>query len=162
MYRNNRPDAPKIVMPTAGQWHAIGIFRATNPADNFKTEFAVEKEKFAPRFAKFGAEVPEESKAQQASASWLDIGWLYTLAELNWFHWTQGGDRGLPPSLGEGDGLINLGTSGVAGNDLVTSAVGLKAIVNRHLDVGTAFEFPLSNRKDLIDSRLLVEMIFRY
>ncbi len=89
-------------------------------------------------------------------------GWLYTLAELNWFHWTQGGDRGLPPALGEGDGLINLGTSGVAGNDLVTSAVGLKAIVNRHLDIGTAFEFPLSNRKDLIDSRLLVEMIFRY
>ncbi|MBI1916203.1 MAG: hypothetical protein HYS12_15935 [Planctomycetes bacterium] len=89
-------------------------------------------------------------------------GWLYTLVELNWFHWTQGGNRGLPAALGEGDGLINLGTSGVAGNDLVTSAVGLKAIVNRHLDVGTAFEFPLSNRKDLIDSRLLVEMIFRY
>src|SRR5207244_1255326 len=75
-------------------------------------------------------------------------GWLYTLAEANWFHWTQGGDRGLPPALGEGDGLINLGTSGVAGNDLVTGAVGLKAIVNRHLDIGTAYEFPLSNRKD--------------
>src|SRR5262249_2822241 len=41
---------------------------------------AKEKEKFGPRFARFGAEVPEESKAQPARAPWLDIGWLYTLA----------------------------------------------------------------------------------
>jgi len=90
------------------------------------------------------------------------MGRLYALTELNWFHWTQGGNRGLPPALGEGDGLINLGTSGVAGNDLVTAAVGLKAIVNRHLDVGTAFEVPISNRNDLLNARLLVEMILRY
>ena len=43
------------------------------------------------------------------------FGWLYPLAELNWFHYTGSGDRGLPAALGEGDGLLNLGTSGVAG-----------------------------------------------
>ena len=48
VYRNTRPEAPKIVLPKIGEWQAIGIFRATNPADNFKTEFPVENEKFTP------------------------------------------------------------------------------------------------------------------
>ncbi len=87
---------------------------------------------------------------------------LFTLVELNWFHWTDGGNRGLPEALGEGDGLLNLGTSSVAGNDLVTIAIGLKAIVNKNLDVGVAYETPISNRKDLIDHRILAEAILRY
>jgi len=89
-------------------------------------------------------------------------GWLYPLIELNWFHYAAGGDRGLPPALGEGDGLLNLGTSGVAGNDLVTLAAGLKAVVSEHLETGVAWEFPISNRKDLIDNRLTFELILRY
>jgi hypothetical protein len=48
VYHNGRPAAPKIVQPKLGEWHAIGIFRAANPADNFKTEFPVEKEAFSP------------------------------------------------------------------------------------------------------------------
>lgn len=46
VYRNSRTEPKKLVLPTIGDWHAIGIFRAANPADNFKTEFAVETEKF--------------------------------------------------------------------------------------------------------------------
>ncbi|MCI0700457.1 MAG: VCBS repeat-containing protein [Planctomycetia bacterium] len=49
VYTNSRPATQKIVMPKVGEWHAIGIFRAANPADNFKTEFAVEKEPFSPQ-----------------------------------------------------------------------------------------------------------------
>lgn len=90
------------------------------------------------------------------------MGWLYPLVELNWFHWTSGGDRGLPPALGEGDGLLNLGTSGVAGNDLVTLAVGMKAMLNQSTELGAAWEFPISNRHDLLNNRLLVELIHRY
>jgi hypothetical protein len=87
---------------------------------------------------------------------------LYPLAELNWFHYTQGGNSGLPPEFGEGDGLFNLGTSGVGGNDLVTAAVGLKAAIGCHLETGAAFEFPLTGRKDLIDNRVTFEVILRY
>lgn len=90
------------------------------------------------------------------------FGCIYPLAELNWFHYTAGGRRGLPSALGEGDGLLNLGTSDVAGNDLVTAAVGIKAVIGKHLDVGVAYETPLSNRKDLLDHRILVEAIVRY
>jgi hypothetical protein len=88
--------------------------------------------------------------------------WLSPLVELNWFHWTHGGNRGLPPALGEVDGLINLGTSGVAGNDFVTIAVGFKAKINDHLETGAAYETPLSNRKDFLDHRILAEFILRY
>lgn len=49
VYRNSRPTAPKVVLPKVGEWHAIGIFRAANPADNFKTEFPVEKDPFSPQ-----------------------------------------------------------------------------------------------------------------
>jgi hypothetical protein len=90
------------------------------------------------------------------------FGFLYPLAELNWFHYTAGGYNGLPPKLGEGDGLINFGTTGVNGNDLVTGALGLKAIITQSLQVGAAYEVPLSNRKDLIDNRLTLEVILRY
>jgi len=90
------------------------------------------------------------------------LGWLYPLAEVNWFYYYSGGDRGIPPALGEGDGLINFGTTGIAGASLVTGAVGLKAVVNDHLSVGAAWEVPLSNRNDLIDNRLTFECILRY
>jgi hypothetical protein len=90
------------------------------------------------------------------------FGWLYPLVELNWFHYTEGGDHGLPPSLGELDGLINLGTSGVSGNDLVTLAVGMKAQLSPHADTGFAFEVPISNRHDFLNNRLIVELILRY
>ncbi len=48
LYRNVRADGPKLVVPKLGDWYAIGMFRAPNPADNFKTAFPVETEKFSP------------------------------------------------------------------------------------------------------------------
>lgn len=90
------------------------------------------------------------------------FGWIYPLMEVNWYHWVAGGDRGLPAALGEGDGLLNLGTTGVAGNDLVTMAFGLKAKLNANAEVGAAWEFPVSNRHDLINNRLTAEFILRY
>jgi hypothetical protein len=46
IYKNIRAEAPKVVVPKFGDWHVIGMFRAANPAENYKTEFAVEKEAF--------------------------------------------------------------------------------------------------------------------
>lgn len=88
-------------------------------------------------------------------------GWLYPLAELNWFHYTKGGDQ-LPSFVGEGDGLLNLGTNGVEGNNLVTVAFGAKAKVSCNIEVGAAWEFPITGRKDLIENRLVTELILRY
>ncbi|VTU00614.1 Marine sediment metagenome DNA, contig: S01H1_S37957 (Fragment) OS=marine sediment metagenome GN=S01H1_78355 PE=4 SV=1: VCBS: VCBS [Gemmataceae bacterium] len=48
LYRNTKAEGPKVVLPTLGDTHSIGMFRAANPADNFKTEFPVEKDPFTP------------------------------------------------------------------------------------------------------------------
>jgi len=90
------------------------------------------------------------------------FGWFYPLVEVNYFYFTSGGDRGIPPAVGEVDGLINLGTTGVANNSLVTLAVGGKIKPGPHLELGCAWEFPLTNRKDFLDDRLLVDLILRY
>ncbi len=88
--------------------------------------------------------------------------WFYPVAELNWFHYTNGADRGLPAALGEGDGLINFGTTDMAGADLVTAAFGARIQPYFWFSLGAAYEFPISSREDLIEHRLIVDMIFRY
>lgn len=87
---------------------------------------------------------------------------LYPMFEVNWYHYTHGGDRGIPAIIGEGDGLLNIGTTGVAGNDLITLAGGLKAVVNDHVEVGAVYEIPVGDREDLIDYRVTAVLILRY
>jgi hypothetical protein len=90
------------------------------------------------------------------------LGVFYPLLECNWYHYTADGNRDLPPSFGGGDGLLNLGTPGIDGSDLVTAAVGLKVLMTDHASMGCAWEVPLSNRQDLVNNRLTVEMQLRY
>lgn len=91
------------------------------------------------------------------------LGWLYPLVELNWFHYTSDGSRGIPVEFGEGDGLINLGTTGVDGRDIVTGVVGVKALLlDGHVETGVAYERALSPQRDLIGDRVLFELILRY
>lgn len=115
-----------------------------------------------------GYQVPVDGDANSSFLYWsthLDRqlwGWFYPLIEANWYHYVSSGNRGLPSALGEGDGLINLGTSGVTGNDLVTVAVGAKAKLTQNCELGGAWEFPVSPRHDLLNNRLTMELIFRY
>lgn len=115
-----------------------------------------------------GYHVPVDGDANSSMIYWsthLDrqyFGWLYPLIEANWYHYVSGGNRGLPSVLGEGDGLINLGTSGVAGNDLVTLAAGAKAKLRQNVEFGAVWEFPVSPRHDLLNNRVTAELIFRY
>ena len=58
--------------------------------------------------------------------------------------------------------VFNLSSTNVAGNDLVTQSVGAKYKPNGNTELGIAYEFPLTSFKDIIDSRLQVELILRY
>ncbi|MCA9187125.1 MAG: hypothetical protein R3E01_09535 [Pirellulaceae bacterium] len=62
----------------------------------------------------------------------------------------------------EGGDLFNLGTVGVAGNDIVTGAFGMKYKPGNHMELGVAWELPLTERRDVLDNRLTVDMILRY
>jgi hypothetical protein len=85
---------------------------------------------------------------------------FYALTEFNWYHWMGAGTGGVPGV--EGLDLFNLGSSGVAGNDIVTQAAGIKFKPNRHQEIGAAYEFPLTDRRDILENRLNFNWIFRY
>ena len=80
--------------------------------------------------------------------------------EFNWYHWMGSGDVGLVGI--EGLDVINLGSRGVAGNDIVTGAFGAKFKPGPHSEIGVAWELPLTERRDIIENRLTVDLILRY
>lgn len=105
----------------------------------------------------------DESRMWYWSNHWdyeVADGW-YLLSELNWFTWIGAGAN---PGLNgvEGGDLFNFGSTGVAGNDIVTNAVGVKFKRNRNRELGIAFEYPLTERKDVLENRLTVDLIVRY
>lgn len=85
---------------------------------------------------------------------------LYLLGETNWYHWMQSGSAFPVPV--EGVDLFNLGSVGVAGNDIVTGALGFKYKPADNMEIGFAWEIPLTDRKDILQDRLTVDWIIRY
>ena len=114
-----------------------------------------------------GYRIPMNSTDESQSVYWsnhFDVQVrkkLYLFSETNWYHWTRSGLDGPVPGI-EGLDLFNLGSPGVAGNDIVTTAVGTKLKPNCHNEIGVAFEFPLTEREDIIDNRLTVDWAIRY
>lgn len=85
---------------------------------------------------------------------------FYLFGETNWYHWMRSG-QSFPVAI-EGLDLINLGSVGVAGNDIVTGALGVKYKPSCHTEIGLAWEVPLTDRRDILDDRLTFDWIFRY
>ncbi|MEX2188627.1 MAG: hypothetical protein WD875_17600 [Pirellulales bacterium] len=84
----------------------------------------------------------------------------YAFVETNWYHYLKSGNAFQLPV--EGGDLFNLGSVGVAGNDLVTGAFGFKRQLRDIDEIGVAWEFPLTDRRGLLDNRLTVDYIIRY
>jgi hypothetical protein len=100
--------------------------------------------------------------------------------ELNGTHWTDSGDGtttihtklgDLPLSFvqdafghghGEGNDVVNLGSESVAGNDIVTLAVGARFPLTDHLHAGLAYEFPVTSREDLFQQRAQANLTFEF
>lgn len=62
----------------------------------------------------------------------------------------------------EGLDLINLGSPGVTGNNIVTQAFGAKLKPSGNQEIGLAYEIPLTRREDILENRITVDWIFRY
>ncbi len=86
---------------------------------------------------------------------------IYLLSGVNWYHWMRsaGVNSGMPVT---GLDMINLPANGVAGTDVVSAVAGIKLKPNRHCEIGTGFEFALTDRTDILKNRLYVDFIFRY
>jgi hypothetical protein len=86
-------------------------------------------------------------------------GW-YALMEYNWYHYLESGDNGIPGV--EGGDLFNFGSTGVAGNNIVTCAFGAKFKPDRCTEIGIAWEVPLTERRDVLENRLTFDYIRRF
>lgn len=86
---------------------------------------------------------------------------LYGLIEMNGIHYTESGTR-LPGVTVEGGDLINLGAGDVAGNDFISLAFGGVYKFSESLQLSGAWEFPLTQRKDLFESRTTISLSVIY
>lgn len=84
----------------------------------------------------------------------------YSLVEVNWYHWLESGNNGIPGI--EGGDLFNFGSTGVAGNNIVTGAFGVKFKPSRNQEIGLAWELPLTERRDVLENRITFDWILRY
>jgi hypothetical protein len=85
---------------------------------------------------------------------------VYAFGELNWFNYMKNASA-FPAAL-EGGDLFNFGSPGVEGNNLVTNAYGLKFKPRSNIESGVAFEFPLTERRGVLDNRLTADLIVRF
>lgn len=85
---------------------------------------------------------------------------FYLFGESNWYHYMRSG-QSFPVPV-EGLDLINLGAVGMAGKDIVTGAVGVKYKPSGHVEIGLAWEAPMTVRHDLMTDRLTADLILRY
>jgi hypothetical protein len=86
---------------------------------------------------------------------------IYGLFGINWFHWMRSANLNSGSNV-TGLDLINIPVSGVAGNNVVSAVVGAKWKPNPHLELGSGFEFPLTDRTDILHNRLYIDAIIRY
>jgi hypothetical protein len=98
--------------------------------------------------------------------------WFIPLLEFNYFTVLDDGDGGarFPDQVGggvpgaarfEGADLINWGSAN--GEDYATMAVGFRSRLTEQIDIGFAYEFPLTDEEDNItDDRITVDMNFDF
>lgn len=114
-----------------------------------------------------GLRLPSDTQSENQVFYWshhLDYQFVptwYAVGELNWYHYMSDTAAGGVPGI-NGLDLYNLGSSGVAGNDIVTMAYGLKKRFGDYNEVGVAYELPVTSDEDLLHSRFTFDMIFRY
>jgi hypothetical protein len=83
---------------------------------------------------------------------------FFPLFELNGFSVVQSGHRtGLDV---EGVDLVNFGATG--GGTVVTAAFGARYRLTDHVRLGAGYERPVTNREDLLGSRVYVDLVLSY
>lgn len=85
---------------------------------------------------------------------------LYLFTEVNLFHYMSSSNA-FPAPIG-GQDIFNFGSPGIAGENLVTGAYGVKYKPATNMEIGIAYEIPYSDREDIIKDRLTVDLIVRF
>jgi len=110
-----------------------------------------------------------------AHASYEVTPWFIPLVELNWHHVLTPGEGnaafnsqagGAVPTVAnfEGSDLLNFGSANSGNNrDLVTAAFGFRSRVAKGVDLGFAYEIPLTPEDEgIIEDRITVDLVWRF
>ncbi len=119
---------------------------------------------------------------EQSTEGWLSAHvsyelckWFIPLVEVNWFHVLDSGNGAgnYPSQAGgavpavltfEGGDFFNLGASNSDENrDFVSTAIGFRSRLSDSVDVGAAYEIPLTNEDNsLMESRVTVDLVWKF
>jgi len=113
---------------------------------------------------------------QQSTSGWISGHVSYEvcplfipLVEVNWFHVISSGDgtdAGAVPQIVkfEGGDYFNLGAAHADDNrDLVTAAVGFRSRLSQSVDMGLAYELPLTDSEDsLMEERVTLDLVWKF
>ncbi len=108
-----------------------------------------------------GASLPSHGSQETQSIDWhLHVDYEMTetfspLVEINGIYYSRNA-KALPINF-EGGDLINIGSGMVAGQNVITGAIGARFKIARNVDIGAAYGFPLSSRDDLFKDRITVD-----
>jgi hypothetical protein len=112
----------------------------------------------------FGGRLPmDENKGNYILHENLSIAYellegFFPLVEFNGLQYLSDGNR-LPLDVGGLD-YANIGSNNVEGNSTFWAGVGFRWKVNKNVEVGAAYEVPLSSREnDILDQRVTVSII---
>ncbi|MEP2776822.1 MAG: hypothetical protein ABJQ29_11550 [Luteolibacter sp.] len=110
-----------------------------------------------------------------AHASYEIIPLFIPLVEINWHHVLEAGNGsaafnsqagGAVPGVAtfEGSDLLNFGAANSRTNpDLITAAIGFRSRISDGVDLGLAYEIPLTPEDDgLIEDRLTLDLFWRF
>jgi hypothetical protein len=116
-----------------------------------------------------------DSSFVSAHASYEVVPWFIPLVEVNWFHVLSTGNGNpnffkqaggaVPVVAGfEGNDLLNFGASNASMNrDLVTAAFGFRSRLCSTVDLGLAYEIPLTDQNDsIISDRWTLDLVWRF
>jgi len=119
---------------------------------------------------------------QQSTEGWLSAhvsyevcSWFIPLVEVNWFHVIDSGNGsgnypsqvgGAVPAVAkfEGGDLFNIGAVNSDDNrDFASAAFGFRSRITDSIDVGAAYEIPITNEEDsLMESRVTVDLVWKF
>jgi hypothetical protein len=119
---------------------------------------------------------------EQSTSGWMSAhvsyevcSWFIPLVEVNWFRVLDAGngtgnfpsqvDGAVPAVVQfEGGDLFNLGAvNSVDNRDMVTAALGFRSRITDSVDVGCAYEIPLTSEEDgIMDERVTVDLIWTF
>ncbi len=101
------------------------------------------------------------------------------IVELNGIHYLDDGEGEMPVTLvngvqvpintafgavgvapEEGNDVLNFGSRGVKGNDIVSFTVGARMQLMKEMSLGVGWEHPITHRKDLLQNRLYINLLW--